>query len=138
MIFSIGQLSNKTGVKITTVRYYEKINLIPEPLRTLGNQRRYSQSSLDRLMFIKHARELGFTLDSISKLIELNTLKKKDCTEIDKIANDHLVLVRTKLNLLRKLESELTRITNGCADKQLEECYVIESLVNHDLCSDSH
>ena len=87
-MFSIGELSAKTGVKIPTVRYYEKMNLMSEPLRTPGNQRRYSQSSLDQLVFIKHARELGFPLNSISKLIALSSPQQKGCVEIDNLMND--------------------------------------------------
>lgn len=138
MVFSIGELSVKAGVKIPTVRYYEKKNLMPEPIRTSGNQRRYSQSALDQLVFIKHARDLGFSMSSISKLIALDRSEKKNCIEIDTLAKDHLEQVRIKLGLLKSFESELMRITTGCNNGQNEKCYVIESLANHDLCLKSH
>ena len=77
------------------------MQLLPEPIRTAGNQRRYSQSALDQLVFIKHARDLGFSLNAISKLIAMNSLNQNDCSEIDKLAKDHLELVRTKLALLK-------------------------------------
>lgn len=137
-MFSIGEISAKTGVKIPTIRYYEKMSLMSEPNRTLGNQRRYSQSALDQLIFIKHARDLGFSLNSISKLIALSKSKQKDCGEIDTLAKQHLEQVRTKLSLLKSLESELLRMISGCNNKQNEKCYVIESLASHELCSKAH
>ena len=60
MILSIGQLSKRSGVKVTTIRYYEKTGMIPEAPRNAGNQRRYGKDQLERLRFIRHARELGF------------------------------------------------------------------------------
>ena len=137
-MFSIGEMSAKAGVKIPTIRYYEKMTLMPEPNRTLGNQRRYSQSALDQLVFIKHARELGFTLNTISMLIDLGKSQQKNCSEIDSLAKDHLEQVRTKLSLLKSLEAELIRITSGCNDEQIEKCYVIESLANHEFCAKAH
>ena len=137
-MFSIGEISAKAGVKIPTIRYYEKMSLMSEPNRTLGNQRRYSQSALDQLVFIKHARDLGFSLNSISKLIALSKSKQKDCGEIDTLAKQHLEQVQTKLSLLKSLESELLRMISGCSNDQIEKCYVIESLASHDLCPKAH
>ena len=137
-MFSIGELSAQTEVKIPTIRYYEKMQLLPKSSRTAGNQRRYSQSALDQLVFIKHARDLGFSLNAISKLIAMNSLNQNDCSEIDKLAKDHLELVRTKLALLKKLETELVRMTSMCKNDQIEQCYVIESLANHELCLKEH
>lgn len=137
-MFSIGELSVKSGVKIPTVRYYEKMNLMSEPMRTAGNQRRYAQSALEQLVFIKHARDLGFSMSSVSKLIALSGSQEKSCHEIDALAKGHLEQVRIKLSLLKSLESELIRITSGCRNDQVDKCYVIESLASHDMCSSSH
>jgi DNA-binding transcriptional MerR regulator len=137
-MFSIGEISAKTGVKITTIRYYEKMTLMLEPIRTSGNQRRYPKSALDQLVFIKHARDLGFSLNSIRKLIDMSKSQKKDCDKIDKLAKEHLEQVRAKLSLLKSLETELIRMTSGCDKDQLGKCYVIESLASHELCSKAH
>lgn len=137
-MYSIGELAAAVGVKIPTIRYYEKIELMYEPARSSGNQRQYSQAALERLMFIKHARELGFSLNSISSLMSLSQSSQDDCGEINKLAQDHLHQVRTKLSLLTKLESELVRMTIGCQNGQVEKCYVIESLTKHEFCLDSH
>lgn len=137
-MFSIGDISKQVGVKIPTIRYYEKLGLVAEPSRTAGNQRRYSQTDLKRLEFIKHARKLGFTLEAISSLIKLSGLSSEDCQAIDEVAKSHLVEVRSKLNLLLRLEAELVRITTGCSQGDIARCYVIESLTRHDLCLDDH
>ena len=73
-MLSIGELSRLTAVKIPTIRYYEKIGLLSEPLRSEGNQRRYAKRELERLSFIRHARDLGLPILSIRELIELHTM----------------------------------------------------------------
>lgn len=70
-MLTIGKLGEAAGVKVPTIRYYEQIGLLPEPDRSAGNQRLYGQSALDRLAFIRHARELGFPLDAIRDLLSL-------------------------------------------------------------------
>jgi len=85
-MFSIGSLSKKTGVKVPTIRYYEQIGLIDPVVRTEGNQRRYSNTELDRLVFIRHARDLGFSIEAIGKLIELSQLPERICIEANQIA----------------------------------------------------
>lgn len=137
-MFSIGEISAQVGIKVPTIRYYEKIGLMPDPDRSHGNQRRYSQAALDKLSFIKHARDLGFSLKSISNLIDLSGLQEGSCNQIDKLAKDHLDQVRMKLRMLKKLESELMRMVSGCNAGEIKECYVIESLARHDFCFGEH
>lgn len=137
-MFSIGELSAKVGIKIPTIRYYEQMNLMPVPNRSSGNQRRYSQAELERLSFIKHARDLGFSLKAIASLISLNQFKKQECTQINQLAENHLHQVRDKLNMLKRLELELLRMVDGCKKGQVGECYVIESLAKHELCLHEH
>lgn len=137
-MYSIGEMSQQVGVKIPTIRYYEKLGLVKEPSRSDGNQRRYSQADLERVRFIRHARELGFTLEAISSLIDLSNLSTEDCKAIDEVAKSHLVEVRSKLNLLQRLEAELARIIAGCSQGDIAKCYVIESLTRHDLCLKDH
>ena len=137
-MFSIGELSNKVGIKIPTIRYYEQQHLMPAPNRSMGNQRRYSQAELDRLSFIKHARDLGFSLKAITNLISLHHNKSEDCQEINLLAKAHLSQVQHKLVLLKRLESELVRMVDGCDNDQAGSCYIIESLAKHELCLDEH
>jgi len=113
-MFSIGALSKQTGVKVPTIRYYEQIGLIDPADRTQGNQRRYNDEALQRLGFIKHARELGFSIETITALIDLNNHPDRSCAEATRIAHEQLTDVRERIASLVRLESELVRISDGC------------------------
>lgn len=138
-MFSIGALSQKTGVKIPTIRYYEQTGLLNEPERTEGNQRRYTIHDLERLGFIRHARELGFSLEAISALITLQDYPDRSCKDATDIAVSQLNDVRTKISRLKKLETELVRISDGCAGEgSASDCYVLSSLSSHEFCETDH
>ncbi len=135
-MYSIGQLSEITKVKVPTIRFYEDKKLIKASSRSEGNQRRFSKKDADKLSFIKHGRDLGLDLASIKKLIDLNNHPEKNCSDANEIAEIHLRLVKEKIKKLRKLEKELKRIVNGCeSGSRVKECYVIKSLSDHQLCS---
>lgn len=138
-MFSIGELSKRTKVKVPTIRYYEEMGLLAEAERTRGNQRRYDKAGLERLSFIRHARDLGFSIEAISSLIELQDHPDRSCDAASQIASSHLADVRDKIKRLKLLEKELSRISSGCDGNGLSEnCYVLASLADHDLCSIEH
>ncbi len=137
-MLSIGDMSRRTGVKIPTIRYYEQMKLIDAPERSQGNQRRYSKAELERLGFIKHARDLGLTIEAIRKLIDLSTRPDMSCAEADKIASEHLAFVQARIAKLKRLETELKRITSCCSSGNIDDCYVIHALSDHSLCEDVH
>ena len=136
-MFSIGELSKRTGVKIPTIRYYEQMGLIQEIERSAGNQRRYSQAGLSRLSFIRHSRELGFTIEDIKGLLELSQHPEKPCHDAHNIAVQHLRTVQSRITKLRRLERELKRISKCDADN-VASCAVIETLADHGLCVTEH
>lgn len=138
-MFSIGELSKRTKVKVPTIRYYEEMGLLVEAERTTGNQRRYDKSGLERLSFIRHARDLGFSIEAILSLIELQEHPDRSCEAADKIATSQLVDVRAKIKRLKALEKELVRISKGCDGSGVsEDCYVLASLSDHGLCDRDH
>ncbi len=138
-MFSIGTLSDRTGVKIPTIRYYEGKGLLPPPERTAGNQRRYTQAGLEQLGFVKHARDLGFSIEAIKSLITLQCHPESDCARANKIAETQLYEVRAKIARLQRLETELARIVNKCSKNgRTEDCYVLASLADHNLCTTAH
>lgn len=137
-MLTIGELSRRAGVKVPTIRYYEQMGLMPEPERSEGNQRRYSRQQLERLSFIRHARDLGFTIEAIRDLIVLGRHPQEPCTTADRIAAEHLQEVRRKIAQLTQLESELERIVSSCENHTVEECYVLRSLSDHGLCDHDH
>lgn len=138
-MFSIGELSRRTNVKVSTIRYYEESGLLDAPERTEGNQRRYDAAGLERLSFIKHARDLGFSIEAIAALIELQGHPDRSCAEANDIATAQLSDVRAKIKRLRALEKELVRISKGCDGGGVTEgCYVLASLSDHGLCERDH
>jgi len=135
---TIGKLSKTTGVKVPTIRYYEEVGLLPEAERSTGNQRLYGSATMDRLSFIRHARDLGFTLEAIRDLLSLSDTPDQSCAAADQIAKAQLVAVRDRLARLRALEVELERMIAQCEQGTIADCRVIKVLGNHDLCGNEH
>jgi len=135
---TIGVLSRETEVKVTTIRYYESIGLLSEPDRTQSGQRIYEKTAIDRLNFIRHARDLGFPIEAIKDLIDLQEIPAKDCAVVDKIARRHLADVRARLSRLEALEAELKRMVSACEGGEIASCQIMETLSNHELCLDAH
>jgi DNA-binding transcriptional MerR regulator len=135
---TIGRLSKAAGVKVTTIRYYESINLMGVPDRSTSGQRLYDDEAVQRLSFIRHARDLGFPIDSIRDLIDLQHQPGEDCAHVDAIARRQLANVRLKLSQLEALEGELKRMISACEGGTIASCKVLESLSDHGLCLDRH
>ena len=112
---SIGALSQQTGVHIETIRYYERVKMLAAPPRTEGGRRVYSQSYRRTLGFIRRARDLGFSLDEIRALLDLDGSGRASCAEVREIASHHLVNVRAKLADLARLETVLSEKVGQCA-----------------------
>ncbi|MCB5200046.1 helix-turn-helix domain-containing protein [Loktanella sp. TSTF-M6] len=136
--YSIGQMSRQTGVKVTTIRYYETRGLIPSPARTAGGQRRYDEAALERLAFLRHARELGFGLDDIADLMALAKEPAEDCAPAHEIARKQLAAVDRRINILGQLRKELARMANADDNGQAADCRVIQVLGDHRLCIGAH
>lgn len=135
---SIGQMSRQTGVKVTTIRYYEKRGLIPPPARTEGGQRRYDEAALERLAFLRHARELGFGLDDIADLLALAEAPSEDCAPAHEIARKQLAAVDRRMAILTQLRQELARMADADDPGRAGECRVIQVLGDHRLCIGAH
>ena len=125
---SIGALAEAGGCKVQTVRYYEEIGLLPRPARTRGNHRVYGQMHMDRLVFIRHGRKLGFSLESIGELLSLVDDPTQSCDSADRIAKNHLQKVETQIARLESLRAELTHIIEQCGGGQIDSCRIIEAL----------
>jgi DNA-binding transcriptional MerR regulator len=139
-VMPIGPLAERTGVRVETIRYYEQVGLLPPPERSQGNQRRYGRAHVERLAFIKHARDLGFPVGGIRALLRLSDNPSMACDEAHAIAVAHLDDVRHKIARLRSLETELARIASTCSGGVTAcDCAVIEALADHSQCRhDSH
>ena len=137
-MMTIGFLSRDSGVKVATIRYYEQIGLLAEPERTGGNQRRYPAAALARLRFIRHARDLGLSLNQIRELVALNDHPDRSCAEAHAIAQTHLADIRDRLRRLQALERELVRISGACDQKTAGSCRILSVISDHALCAGDH
>ncbi|MBB4008587.1 MerR family transcriptional regulator [Allorhizobium taibaishanense] len=134
MDIAIGEAARISGVKVPTIRYYEQVGLLPQPPRTDGNRRLYSQAQLQRLTFIRHARELGFEVDAIRTLLDLQDKPGQSCSPADSIARRRLADVEERIERLMALKAELERMITGCSHGTIAECRVIEVLADHAQC----
>lgn len=124
----IGELANATATNVETVRYYEKIGLLAPPARTSANYRAYGNEHLARLSFIRRARDLGFTLESVRELLTLSDDRSQSCEAVDGIARIHLTEIDRKIGDLRALRSELSRVIGSCSQGTVADCKIIETL----------
>ncbi len=137
-MLTIGTLGKKTGTKVQTIRYYEQIGLMPEPGRTEGGQRRYGLTELDRLAFIRHARQLGFSLEAIRELLDLSDDPDRPCHEADSIARRQLKQIEQRMARLEALRTELERMVHECSGGNTSDCRVLEVLRDHSECLTDH
>lgn len=129
---TIGRLAAATGVNLETVRYYERIGLMPRPARTASGHRAYEQAHVRRLAFIRRARELGFSIEQIRALLALAEPSRASCAEVKEIAQMHLGEVRAKLADLAKLESILSATIAQCLGDAAPSCPVLDMLAMPD------
>jgi MerR family mercuric resistance operon transcriptional regulator len=126
---SIGALSRLTGVHIETIRYYERVKMLPAPPRTEAGRRTYGQSHRRTLGFIRRARDLGFSLNEIRALLDLDgSGRASSCAEVREIASQHLVSVRAKLADLARLEAVLSETVAQCEGNLTPQCPILDIL----------
>jgi len=125
----IGELSRRTGCNIETIRYYERVALLPAPVRTAGRYRLYDIADVQRLAFIRRARELGFTLDEVRTLLSLSANEGPGaCANVRELAESHLAEVRAKIADLRTMERVLADAVQRCAAGEVPGCPIIDTL----------
>ena len=129
--FSMGEVSRATGIKPTTIRWYETVGLLPAPVRSAGGHRAYFSSHLRRLGFIRHARELGFAMPAIRGLLDLADHPDRNCGLAHRVATTHITEIETKIRQLQALRAELTRIAEACFGGRSGECLILEVLADH-------
>lgn len=123
-----GKLADKTGCNAETIRYYEKIGLMPEPRRSAGGHRQYDDSHERRLGFVMRGRELGFPIDDLKSLLDLVDRRAVSCSEVEKLAISHLQAVRDKIDDLKRMEKVLSTTVDACSGEDVPECPLIDTL----------
>jgi MerR family mercuric resistance operon transcriptional regulator len=125
----IGELSRRAACNIETIRYYERVGRLPRPSRSASRYRLYDSGDVNRLTFVRRARELGFTLDEVRALLALSTDQTEDtCSEVRQVAARHLADVRAKIADLGAIERVLADAVRRCDAGELSGCPVIEAL----------
>ena len=125
-LFSIGKLAQAAQVSVETIRYYERRGLITQPPKPAQGYRTYTKATLARILFIKRAQELGFTLEEIESLLVLG---ESHCSEVQELAESKLVSVRSKINDLCRLERVLEGLVTQCrSNPDNTACPIVESL----------
>jgi MerR family mercuric resistance operon transcriptional regulator len=124
----IGAAAAASGCHIETIRYYERIGLLPHPARSVSGYREYLPEEVDRLRFITRGRELGFSLEEIRSLLGLSDDPTLSCRDVDQLARHHLADVRQRLSELRRIAQELERTIASCAGGKRGQCAILGSL----------
>ena len=128
-LIPIGALAARTRCNIETIRFYEKIGVLPKPARTEGGHRAYGSAHVERLTFVRRARELGFTLDEVRALLRLADARDVPCAEVKDVAVAHLAEVKTKIADLHAMQKALTALIAQCNAGDQSGCPLIETLL---------
>lgn len=129
---SIGILARRSGVTVETIRYYERIGLLPAPPRSAGGYRVYSPAHAERLQFVRRARDLGLSLDEVRRLLSLADQKSRSCGKVHDLAAHHLADIRARIADLKRMERALSLLVRACAKGDLPSCPLLEALARPD------
>lgn len=131
-IYTISQVAEISDMSKETLRYYESIGLITAPARSEGGYRKYNEETIDRLRFIKHSQEIGFTLKEIAELLSLSNKPKTLSLPVREMVKRKLDEVNAKIKEFEKIRVNLEELLTKCnGTASIAECPIIESLANH-------
>jgi len=134
--FRVGEVAKRAGVNLQTIRYYERRGLLPRPPRTASNYRLYPQDSVRRVLFIKRAQELGFTLKEIKELLSLRAAPRARCADVRNRAEAKVRDIDEKMHALDAIRKALTRLIGECSGKgSVTECPILDALDPEDKSS---
>lgn len=126
----IGELATAAGVDAQTLRYYEKIRLLPAPIREANGYRSYPPQALERVRFIRHCRELDMSLEEVARILHLSETPEADCDDINAILDKHLEQVRTRQAMLMQLEQQLQALRAQChVHNRAADCGILKDLM---------
>jgi MerR family mercuric resistance operon transcriptional regulator len=134
----ISEAAAASGCHLETIRYYERVGLMPRPTRTGSGYRVYTPAEVERLRFISRGRELGFSLEDIRSLLRLNDDPQLSCGDVDALARSHLVDVHQRIGALNRIAEELERVIGHCAGDERGRCSILGALRdagNNEACA---
>ncbi|MDZ7711290.1 MAG: helix-turn-helix domain-containing protein [Roseovarius sp.] len=124
---TIGEAARRSGVHIETIRYYERVGVVPRPARTDAGRRDYSKADIRRLGFIRRCRDLGFSIADARRLAALTSDRQGNCPDAQAVAETHLADIRARMEALRGIEAQLAAMVENCA-RRAQPCPVLEKL----------
>jgi Cd(II)/Pb(II)-responsive transcriptional regulator len=125
----IGELAQRTGCLVETIRYYEREDLVPEPIRSKGNYRLYTETDVERVQFILHCRSLDMTLEEIRRLLRFREVPNENCTEINALLDEHIGHVSNRIAELKLLQKKLKALRSLCQQtRSVKDCGILRSL----------
>ena len=125
----IGQLSDRSGVKLETIRYYERAGLLPPPPRTASGYREYRPDHLQRLVFLRRSRQLGFSIKEVQDLLNLASQPDRVCRDVTRLAAAHITSVKAKIRELQRLQRALEKLVCACPGRaRIADCGILEAL----------
>lgn len=127
---TIGEVAALSGVRVETIRYFERIGLLAPSERTQGGHRLFSAADLARLSFIRRAREMGFSQGEVRALLSLSSGELTSCGDVKTLAENHLTVIRAKIRDLRRLEQSLSSTVAQCTGGKVPTCPVIEAIAH--------
>jgi MerR family copper efflux transcriptional regulator len=126
---TIGQLAQAAGVGVETVRFYEREGLLAEPPRRASGYRQYPEAAVARVQFIRHAKELGFSLKEIGELLELRLARGVSCAAVQRRAMAKIEDIEARIAALRRMKRALAKLAATCGDRgAASECPILEAL----------
>jgi len=126
---TIGQVARRVGIGIETIRFYERKGLIEEPPRKESGYRQYGEGDIERLIFIQHAKTLGFSLKEINELLSIRARPEADTREVKEIASAKLMDIKNKIKLLKRMQQTLEKLVEQCpGEGPTCECPILEAL----------
>jgi DNA-binding transcriptional MerR regulator len=126
----IGALAKAAGTGVETVRFYEKIGILPPPPRSSANYRRYGGEHVRRLVFVRRMRELGFSLDTVRAMLALSDHPAAPCEQVDRLVATQLLEVERKIADLQRLRQELANLSRACeGGLSVADCRIVEALL---------
>ena len=125
----IGELARACDCPAETIRYYEKIGLLPQAVRRANGYRSYDVTHQEWLQFILRSKELGFSQDEVRRLTDLAHQKQAACADVHELLQEHVRDVRKRVRVLKRMERALVRLKTQCQNGTLHDCPVIDELM---------
>ncbi len=127
-LYNIGQAAKASGISAKMIRHYEEVGLLPAASRTFSGYRTYNHQDVHMLRFIRHSRDLGFSIKQIADLLSLWRDRNRPSSKVKQMASEHIEMLNQKIQELISMKSELTRLVSCCHGDERPDCPILDEL----------